>query len=75
MPLTDECRMSLFDVEKLLGNWKDTPDERHDTSRVALPRKISCRQLDSGHLVIRIDFDFRRSLMQSDAVLQLPIDM
>jgi len=51
--------MSLFDVEKLLGNWKEYAGRSDtDTSPSGVPRKISCRQLDSGHLVIRMTLTF-----------------
>lgn len=60
--------MTLADVEKLLGELEGVrrterpghfPEWRYRGRLVA-------RQLDSDHLVIRTDFDFRRSLMQSD---------
>jgi hypothetical protein len=60
--------MTLADVEKLLGELEGVrrterpghfPEWRYHGRLVA-------RQLDRDHLVIRIDFDFRRSLMQTD---------
>jgi hypothetical protein len=60
--------MTLADVEKLLGELEGVrrterpghfPEWRYHGRLVA-------RQLDSDHLVIRIDFDFRRSLMLTD---------
>jgi hypothetical protein len=61
--------MSLFDVEKLLGELEGVRrTERHGHfPEWRYHGRLVARQLDSGHLVIRIDFDFRRSLMQSDA--------
>ncbi len=62
------CRMGLTDVEKLLGSFEGVrrterpghyPEWRYHGRLVA-------RQLDSDHLVIRTDFDFRRSLMLTD---------
>ena len=61
--------MSLADVEKLLGELEGV---RRKERPGRLPEwryhgRMIARQLDSDHLVIRIDFDFRRSLMQSDS--------
>jgi len=55
--------MSLFDVEKLLGELEGVRrTERHGHfPEWRYHGRLVARQLDSGHLVIRIDFDFRRS--------------
>jgi hypothetical protein len=60
--------MSLGDVEKLL---RDLEGVRRTLRDGGLPEwryhgRLVTRQLDSEHVVIRIDFDFRRSLLQSD---------
>jgi len=60
--------MSLADVEKLLGELKGVRrTERHGHfPEWRYHGRLVARQLDGDHLVIRIDFDFRRLLMQSD---------
>ena len=62
------CRVSLADVEKLLGELEGVRrTERHGQwPEWRYHGRLVARQLDADHLVIRIDFDFRRSLMQSD---------
>jgi hypothetical protein len=61
--------MDLADVEKLLGELEGI---RRTERNGRFPEwryrgRLVARQLDSDHLVIRIDFDFRRSLMQTDS--------
>jgi hypothetical protein len=56
-------------VENLLGELEGV---RRTDRNGHLPEwryhgRLIARQLDSDHLVIRVDFDFRRSLMQTDA--------
>jgi hypothetical protein len=60
--------MGLVDLEKFLGELEGVrkterpgyfPEWRYHGRLIA-------RQIDSDHLVIRIDFDLRRSLVQSD---------
>jgi hypothetical protein len=60
--------MSLADVEKLLGELEGVRrTERHGQfPEWRYHGRLVARQVDTDHLVIRIDFDFRRSLMQSD---------
>ena len=60
--------MNLADVEKLLGELEGV---RRTGRNGLLPEwryhgRLVARQLDSDHLVIRIDFDFRRLLMRND---------
>jgi hypothetical protein len=61
--------MNLAEVEKLLGELEGVRrTERHGQSpEWRYHGRIVARQLDSDHLVIRVDFDFRRSLMQTDS--------
>ncbi len=61
--------MGIADVEKLL---QDLQGVRRTEGREHRPEwryhgRLVARQLDSDHLVIRIDFDFRRSLLESEA--------
>jgi hypothetical protein len=60
--------MSLADVEKLLEMLEGVRrTERHGHfPEWRYHGRLVARQLDSDHLVIRIDFDFRRSLMHTD---------
>ena len=61
--------MSLADVEKLLGELEGVRrTERHGRfPEWRYHGRLIARKLDSDHLVIRIDFDFRRSLLHSDS--------
>ncbi|MGB8196980.1 MAG: hypothetical protein WCF25_08240 [Acidimicrobiales bacterium] len=60
--------MSLADVENLLGELEGV---RRIQRSGGLPEwryhgRLVARQIDDDHVVIRIDFDFRRSLMQTN---------
>ncbi|HSN02420.1 MAG TPA: hypothetical protein VLS91_02940 [Acidimicrobiales bacterium] len=61
--------MSLADVSTFLENLEGV---RRTSSRGQLlvwryHGRLVARQIDSDHVVIRTDFDFRRSLLESDA--------
>jgi hypothetical protein len=60
--------VNLADVEKLLAEREGVrrSDREGQMSEWRYHGRLIARQLDDAHLVVRIDFDFRRSLMQSD---------
>lgn len=61
--------MTLADVAKLLERLEGVrrTDQSGQLPEWRYHGRLVARQIDKDHLVIRTDFDFRTSLMQSDA--------